>query len=87
MLNQLEVEKCTTDSVTSSNNELNGHQEQENPPPGPSVSTSPKTKSKEKRVKWSREDYKEMMHAFYYSLSKPSSNHTQNTYKLEGNSK
>ena len=40
-------------------------------PAGPSIVTPTKKKEKDKTQKWSREDYKEVMYAFYMSLEKP----------------
>ena len=40
-------------------------------PAGPSIVTPTKKKEKDKIQKWSREDYKEVMYAFYMSLEKP----------------
>ena len=39
-------------------------------PAGPSIVTPTKKKEKDKIQKWSREDYKEVIYAFYMSLSK-----------------
>ena len=82
VLNQLGIGKYTTGSATSSNENLNGHQARVEPNAGPSVNPSNKTNQKEKRTKWTREDYSEVMYAFYMSLEKPSGNNTDNTFKL-----
>ena len=48
-----------------------GSHAQEDLPAGPSRVTPTKEKEKDKRQKWSREDYKEVMYAFYMSPEKP----------------
>lgn len=81
-LSQLGVEKCTTDSASSPNKTLNGHRERDNPKPGPTEKIPPKSKQKEKRIRWTREDYTDVMYAFYMSLEKPSGSHTENTFNI-----
>ena len=81
-LSQLGVEKCTTDSASSPNYTSDGHQERESPNSGPSEKEPPTKNQKEKRIRWSREDYSDVMYAYYKSLEKPSGNHTDNTYNI-----
>ena len=47
---------------------------------GPSRVTPTKKKEKDKRQKWSTEDYKEVIYAFYMSLEKLAASHTENTF-------
>ena len=81
-LSQLGVEKCTTDSASSPNRALNGHRNRDRPTSGPTEKIPTKIKEKEKRIRWTREDYFEVMYAFYLSLEKPSGSHTENTYNI-----
>ena len=39
-------------------------------------------KEKDKKQKWSRNNYKEVMYAFYMSLEKPAGSHTENTFRI-----
>ena len=81
-LNQPRVEKCTTGSATSSEKRSDGNHAQGDLPAGPSRATSTKKKEKDKRQKWSKEDYKEVMYAFYMSLEKSAGNRTENTFSI-----
>ena len=74
-LTQPRVEKCTTGSASSSEKRSDGNHAQGDLPAGPSRATSTKKKEKDKRQKLSKEDYKEVMYAFYMSLEK-SAEHT-----------
>ena len=80
--NHLGVEKFTTRSATSLEKHSVGNHAQGDLPAGPSRVTPTKKKEKYKRKKWSREDYKEVMHAFYMSLEKPVGSHTENTFSI-----
>ena len=80
--NQPGVEKCTTGSATSLGKHSAGNHAQGDLPAGPSRVTPTKKKEKDKIQKWSREDYKELMYAFYMSLEKPSGSHTENTFSI-----
>ena len=80
--NQPGVKKCTTGSATSLGKHSDGNHAQGDLPAGPSRVTPTKKKEKDKRQKWSREDYKEVMYAFYMSLEKPSGSHTENTFSI-----
>ena len=81
-MNQRGVEKCTTGSATSLGKHSDGNHAQGDLPASPSRVTPTKKKEKDKRQKWSREDYKEVMYAFYMSLEKPSGSHTENTFSI-----
>ena len=61
--NQPGVEKCTAESTTSLGKHSDGNHARGDLPAG-SCNTK---KGKGKRQKWSREDYKEVMYAFYVS--------------------
>ena len=80
--NQPGVKKCTTGSAASLEKHSDGNQTQGDLPAGPSRVTPTTKKEKEKRQKWSRDDYKEVMHAFYMSLEKPAGSHSENTFKI-----
>ena len=80
--NQPGVEKCTTGSATSLGKHSDGNHAQGDLPAGPSRVTPTKKKEKDKRQKWSREDYKEVMYAFYMSLEKSAGNRTENTFSI-----
>ena len=80
--NQPGVEKCTTGLATSLEKNSNGNQAQGDLPACPSRITPTKKNEKEKTQKWSREDYEEVMCAFYISLEKPAGSHTENTFRI-----
>ena len=65
--NQPGIEKCTTGSATSLRKHFDGNHAQGDLPEGPSRVRPTKKKEKNKRQDWSREDYKEVMYAFYVS--------------------
>ena len=48
-------------------------------PARPYRERSTRKKEKNKREKWRKEDYEEVMYAFYISLEKPAGSHTENT--------
>ena len=73
------VEKCTTESAASLEKYSDGNQAQGGLPPSPSTVTPQR---KRKKTKWSREDYEEVIYAFYMSLEKPAGSHTENTFKI-----
>ena len=73
-----EVEKSATES-NSSQNDLSGHQNQDEPNSEPTVIKN--TKQKEKRNKWSTEDYRNVLRAFYTAQLRPMGNVTQQTYE------
>ena len=76
--NQPGVEKCLTGSATSLEQNSDGNHAQGDLPAGSSRVTTIKKKEKRQKTKWRREDYKEMMYAFYMSLEKPAGSHTEN---------
>ena len=76
------VEKCTNGSATSLGKQSDGNHAQGYLPAGPSRVTPTKKKEKDKRQKWSREDYKEVMYAFYMSLEKPPGSHTEKSFSI-----
>ena len=65
--NQPRVEKCSTGSATSLEKHSDGNQAKKQ---------RKRQNTKDKRQKWSREDYKKVMYAFYMSLEKPAGSHT-----------
>ena len=80
--NQPGVKKCTTGSATSLEKHSDGKHAQGDLPAGLSRVTVTKKKEKGKRQKWSREDYKKVMYAFYMSLQKPAGSHTENNFSI-----
>ena len=76
--NQSGFEKCTTESVTSLEKLSDSNQARVYLPAGPFRVTPTKKKEKYKIQKWSRENYKEVIYAFYMSLEKPAGSHTKN---------
>ena len=79
--NQAEVEKYVTG--TNSFPEYSSEQQnRENPNLGPLDPPSHKNISKVKRIKWTREEYKEVMTAFYQALKEPKDNTAKQTYEL-----
>ena len=67
-------------SATSLEKHSDGNKAQGDLTAGPSRVTLTKKKEKDKRQKRSREDYKEVMYAFYMSLEKLARSHTENTF-------
>ena len=45
-------------------------------------SPSPKKKQKPKRIKWTREEYKQVMSDFYQALNEPKNNNTKCIYEI-----
>ena len=80
--NQPGVEKCTTVSETFLEKHSDGNHAQRDLPTSPSSVTPTKKKEKDKRQKCNREDYKEVMNAFYMFLEKPAGSHTENTFSI-----
>ena len=76
------VKKCTAGSATSLEKHSPGNHAQGDLRAGPSRTTLTNKKEKDKRQKWSREDYKEVMYAFYMFLRKPAGSHTENTFSI-----
>ncbi|CAI9726537.1 Hypothetical predicted protein [Octopus vulgaris] len=68
------IEKSSTGTNSSPNTDMDGHS---SPP------SSPPQKEKSKRNKWTREEYKEVIYAYYYALGRPSQErHTANSYSI-----
>eukprot|EP00794_Sanderia_malayensis_P013025 gene13025-14363_t len=71
-----EVEKYATES-DSSQGDLPGNQNQDIPNPEPAVITNKKAKTN----KWSNEDYRNVLRAFFTAQLRPMGNVTQDTYE------
>ena len=75
--NQPGFEKCTTESATSLEKHSDSNQAQGDLPAGLFRVTPTKKKEKDKISKWSRENYKEKIYAFYMFLEKSAGSHTK----------
>ena len=73
------VEKLATESISSQKASSDGHQDRRNSNLGP-LDSIPTQNQKEKRKKWTREEYKDVMYCFYYSLENPEMNNTYGTF-------
>ena len=83
VLNQSGVKNYTTELTTSLEKHSDGNQAQRDLPAGPSRITPTKKKEKGKHGQtWSREVYKEVMHAFYIFLEKQAGSHVENTFRI-----
>ena len=80
MRNQTGSEKYAA-GTNSSPEHPSGPQNQEKLILGPLDSPSPK-KRKTKRTKWTREQYKQVMTAFYQAINEPENNNTKRTYEI-----
>ena len=80
--NQPGVEKCTAGLTTSLDKHSDDNHAQGDLPAGPSRVKPTQKKEKDKRQKCSRENYKEVMYAFYMSLEKLAGSHTENTFRI-----
>ena len=79
---QAGVEKLAT-GTNSSTESLNGNQNREETNPGPSDKTPKQVSTKGKRTRWTRQEYKHVLYAYYYALEKPSeTNCTTRTYNI-----
>ena len=78
-LYQPEVEKLATESKSFITQSFHGHQDGGIPNPGPGNSTLNQTQKK-KRNKWTREEYKDVMYCFYFTLENPTTNNTDGTF-------
>jgi len=79
--NQAEVEKSATG--TDSSQSLDSHQNWDQPNPELPRTTAQATKKKVTRTKWTREEYKEVLFAFYCALNKPTGrNVTETTFNI-----
>ena len=74
------IEKYATESTSSTSQNPPGHQVGIAPTPGPAVQPSSTNNQKKTRLKWTREEYSEVMYCFYYALEKPETNNTDDTY-------
>ncbi|CAI9730190.1 Hypothetical predicted protein [Octopus vulgaris] len=78
------IEKSSTGTNSSLNTDMDGHLNGKSPnssPPSPPP--QPPHKEKCKRNKWTREEYKEVIYAYYYALGRPSQErHTANSYSI-----
>jgi len=74
------IEKYATESTSSISQNPPGHQDGTDPTPGPAVQPSSTNNQKKTRLKWTREEYTEVMYCFYYALEKPETNNTDDTY-------
>ena len=82
VMDQAEVRKLAT-GANSSIEILYGNQNQEESNPGPSDTPSQQIRIKGKRTKWTREEYKLVLYAYYYALEKPSETKcTARIYKI-----
>ena len=81
MRNQDEIEKYVTGTNSSPEypsepqNRENSNLDPLDPPPHKNISIA-------KRIKWTREEYKEVMIIFYEAIKEPEDNTTQQTYEL-----
>jgi len=73
------VEKLATESISSQKESLDGHQDRRNSNLGP-LDSIPTQNQKKKRQKWTREEYKDVMYCFYYTLENPLMNNTDGTF-------
>ena len=78
-LDQPEVEKLATESKSSITQSFHGHQDGRIPNPSPGNSTLNQTQKK-KRNKWTREEYKDVMYCFHFTLENPTTNNTDGTF-------
>ena len=74
------IEKYATESTSSTGQNPAGHQVGIAPTPGPAVQPSSTNNQKKTRLKWTREEYSEVMYCFYYALEKPVRNNNDDTY-------
>ena len=74
--------QLTSGSATSLEKHSDGNHAQGDLPASPSRVTPKKKKKKDKRQKWRREDYKEVIYAFYTSLEKTTRTRTENTFSI-----
>ena len=80
--NQAEFEKSLAGTLPPQNTDLEGYQTMDIPENGPLNPTSPK-KQKQKRHKWTREEYREIMKAYFKACLYPSEqNNTEQTYAI-----
>ena len=75
--NQAEVKKSATGTDFSQS--LDSHQNWDQPNPDLPRTTANATKKEMTRIKWTREEYKEVLFAFYCALNKPSGRNVRET--------
>ena len=81
MTNQAGIEKLATVLASSENKDLDGHLNKSKSIPSP-LNSPPKKPTKAKREKWTREDYREVMYAFYLASKMPSEGLTKDSYRI-----
>ena len=80
--NQAEVEKCASGTKFPKDS-LKGHQNCVKANSGPSKTSKSSNKNDLKKQKWTREEYREIMEAYYYAKYHPSDeSNTKRTYKI-----
>ena len=72
VMDQAEVEKCTTGTNSAHPQASPGHLNEETPHLGPLDNVEAANQSKKKRVTWTREEYKQVMEAYVTAQMKPS---------------
>ena len=72
------VEKCTTGTNSSNPQALESFQDENTTQIGPLDSRSTNQILKKPRQKWTREEYKQVMIAYYQALEQPSNKNTTN---------
>ena len=81
MKNQAGIEKHAA-GTDSSPEHPSDSQNRDKPNLGLLVSPSPKKKQESKRIKWTHEEYKQVMSAFYQALNEPKNKNTKLTYEI-----
>ena len=80
--NQAEVKKCASGTKLPKDS-LKGHQNCVKANSGPLETSKSSNKNDLKRQKWTREEYREIMEAYYYAKYHPSDeSNTKQTYKI-----
>ena len=83
VMDQADVEKCTTGTNSTHPQASSGHLNEETIQLGPSDSVETTNQTKKKRVIWTREEYKQVMEAYVTAQMKPSGEtNTKQTYML-----
>ena len=78
MVNQVEVEKCTIGTNSSNLQALESFQDENTTQIGPLDSRSTNQILKKPRQKWTKEEYKQVMIAYYKALEQLSNKNTTN---------
>ncbi|CAI9714985.1 Hypothetical predicted protein [Octopus vulgaris] len=81
---QPDGEKFSNGRISSPNTNLEGHLNGICPNLSPQSSPPQRPENqKSKRTKWNREEYKEVIYAYYFALSRPNQEkHTANSYRI-----